>query len=134
MRLFKRKAVECQRARTDFTSGKCLSELEVVIRFFESQISSSLHDFHSKNIAHRDLKPTNIGYFSRDSSWKLMDLDTAADFGRTAPLSYTPAYAAPEIVKAAHRGDQSIECDPAADMWALGIIAFEIISGILFTS
>ena len=63
-----------------------------------------------------------------------MDLDTAADFGRTVPLSYTMAYAAPEIIKAAQRGDQSIECDPAADMWALGIIAFEIISGILFTS
>jgi serine/threonine protein kinase len=45
-----------------------------------------------------------------------------------APVEFTPAYAAPETVRAHVDGDTDIAVDGAVDIWALGLIAFELLT------
>jgi serine/threonine protein kinase len=48
--------------------------------------------------------------------------------GMDAPIIFSLAYAAPEIVAAYHAGVKTVLADAAADMWALGVIAFELLT------
>jgi serine/threonine protein kinase len=48
--------------------------------------------------------------------------------GETSPLTFSLAYAAPEVIAAFRNGERTLVADPAADMWALGIIAYEILT------
>ena len=48
--------------------------------------------------------------------------------GETVPLMFTPRYAPPEVALATERGDRSIAAEAAADMWALGVMAFELLT------
>ena len=43
-------------------------------------------------------------------------------------LSYSLQHAAPEILAAVEAGETSIETSAAADIWALGIIAYELLT------
>jgi serine/threonine protein kinase len=49
--------------------------------------------------------------------------------GVEAPLSFTISYAAPEVVAAYEAGARTHIVHPAADIWALGLIAFEMLTG-----
>jgi serine/threonine protein kinase len=48
--------------------------------------------------------------------------------GEHAGLTYSPGYAAPEIIAHAEAGQSRIVVTPAADMWALGVIAYELLT------
>lgn len=43
-------------------------------------------------------------------------------------MSFTMKYAAPETIWAFRRGDKTIAADPAADVWAFGMICFELLT------
>lgn len=45
------------------------------------------------------------------------------------PITFSPSYAPPEVAEALERGDRTITADAAADMWALGMMAFELLTG-----
>jgi serine/threonine protein kinase len=49
--------------------------------------------------------------------------------GEDAPLEFTPPYAAPEVIAAFEAGATSLVADAAADVWALGLTAFEVFTG-----
>jgi serine/threonine protein kinase len=44
-------------------------------------------------------------------------------------MFFTLAYAAPEVILAYETGEQTHSVSPAADVWALGVIAFEMLTG-----
>jgi len=44
-------------------------------------------------------------------------------------LSYSIKYAAPEVVHALEAGSRTIHVDAAVDVWAVGVIAFELLTG-----
>ena len=44
------------------------------------------------------------------------------------PITFTPKYTPPEVALATERGDSSIVAEAAADMWALGVMAFELVT------
>ena len=80
---------------------------------------------HSRDVVHSDLKPGNI-YLVSDGSIKLLDFGLAAAASASAdhPIqdSLTAAYASPEQFQRAER-------DPRDDVFALGCIAYQVLTG-----
>ncbi|WP_096701297.1 bifunctional serine/threonine-protein kinase/formylglycine-generating enzyme family protein [Magnetospirillum sp. 15-1] len=84
-----------------------------------------LHD-RPNPIVHRDLKPGNILWFAGQKRWKLGDLGLARELSQPGQLTRTaqigtPIYMSPEAFKS--------EVGPASDMWALGVIIAELLTG-----
>jgi serine/threonine protein kinase len=84
---------------------------------------------HAEGVLHRDLKPENV-FLCEDGAVKLLDFGVAkilADdervrLTRTGALIGTPAYMAPEQA-------QGHPSDERADLWSLGVMLFEMLSG-----
>jgi serine/threonine-protein kinase len=94
-----------------------------------AQIARGLARAHDLGIVHRDLKPENVFVGRRDGEHhaKLVDFGIARsrdDMRLTAAgtILGTPAYLAPERVKGG-------ESEPSADLYALGIVLFEMLTG-----
>lgn len=99
------------------------------------QIAASLSEAHSKGIVHRDLKPDNIFLTTVDGD---PDFVKVLDFGvaklreadrRQGTLTQagvifgTPRYMAPEQCR-------SLSVDHRADLYALGVIAYEALTSV----
>ncbi|MFC5456393.1 protein kinase domain-containing protein [Prosthecobacter fluviatilis] len=95
------------------------------------QISAGLEYAHSKGIVHRDVKPANI-MLTRQGEVKITDFGLAKDVMRapsmvteTHMVMGTPEYAAPEQFNA-HR-----EVDHRADIYAFGVLMYQMLTGAL---
>jgi len=105
-------------------------EVEQRIRLFLDVLAAVAHA-HSHLVIHRDLKPRNI-LVSEDGIVKLLDFGVAAlvsadatdqtQLTRHVAVGLTPGYAAPEQL----RGDN---VTTATDIYALGLILFELLAG-----
>lgn len=87
----------------------------------------AVHLLHTKNIAHRDLKPQNILLKSKkdNANIKLADFGFACRVHTPQSLTTrcgTPTYVAPEILK-------NIPYDQSSDMWSVGVILFVLLVG-----
>lgn len=91
-------------------------------------IAERLAHLHGSGWVHRDLKPGNVLRLPGQHSWTLMDFGCAARSGTSVPITFSPSYAPPEVAVALERGDRNIVADAAADMWALGVMAFELLT------
>jgi eukaryotic-like serine/threonine-protein kinase len=102
--------------------GKQAAELMVIL-------ARAIHVAHQAGIVHRDLKPTNVLYTS-DGVPKITDFGLAkridSDDGQTVSgqIVGSPSYMAPEQA----RGD-SRKVGPPADVYALGAILYEMLTG-----
>ncbi|MCB0309790.1 MAG: serine/threonine protein kinase [Bdellovibrionales bacterium] len=91
------------------------------------QAASGLAAIHEVGIVHRDLKPENILLTSKGEV-KITDFGVARLQGsntltQAGAMVGTPKYLAPEYVETG-------ECDHRGDIYALGVIAYELVSGI----
>ena len=94
-----------------------------------SNISKRLADMHEAGYVHRDLKPANVMWLPRQNCWTVIDFGCVARTGDQAPLNFTLTYAAPEVFRALVTGKADIQASPALDAWALGVMAFELLTG-----
>ena len=89
---------------------------------FLIQICSGLEYAHRKSIIHRDINATNI-LVRPDDHLKILDFGLACPMGtEDFASSGTLAYMAPEQI-------ESLALDQRTDIYALGITAFEMITG-----
>ncbi|MFZ5470035.1 MAG: serine/threonine protein kinase [Myxococcota bacterium] len=101
---------------------------------FLEEICAALGSAHTAGIIHRDLKPSNVFIVDQPDGThyvKLLDFGLAkrsvSPHGRSAQTSKqqivgTPEYMSPEQI----RGE---EVGPYTDLYALGVVAFELLTG-----
>eukprot|EP01062_Namystynia_karyoxenos_P019688 TRINITY_DN17410_c0_g1_i2.p2 TRINITY_DN17410_c0_g1~~TRINITY_DN17410_c0_g1_i2.p2 ORF type:complete len:342 (+),score=127.51 TRINITY_DN17410_c0_g1_i2:69-1028(+) len=91
------------------------------------QVAAALAHLHAHGVAHGDLKPENILFGGRGQAM-LCDFGSAvlieAAEAEEGAERYqgTPQYQAPEVIERGRRG-------AAADLWALGCVALELLWG-----
>lgn len=93
---------------------------------FASDVLAGLAEAHSQNIVHRDLKPANL-MLMPSGKVVIMDFGIARvresqRSTRTGFMVGTIEYASPEQIK-------GMEVDARSDLYALGIILFELLMG-----
>jgi hypothetical protein len=84
---------------------------------------------HARSLCHRALTPDSLMWFANQKRWKLISFSSWARTGDLTRLSYDIRYAAPELLVADLKGEQDIKASEAPDMWAVGLIMFEILAG-----
>ena len=109
-----RQRIEADRIRIDDT-------LDIA-----TQIADGLADAHAHGIIHRDIKPANV-MFTHGRTVKLVDFGLAKLAGQTGLTQSgtalgTANYMSPEQM----RGE---EVDHRTDIWALGVVLYEMIAG-----
>lgn len=90
-----------------------------------AQVAEGLGAAHARGIIHRDIKPGNL--LLGDGLVKIADFGVArlsdqAPITRDGQTVGTWSYMAPEQI----RGD---EITPAADLWSLGVVLYEMVTG-----
>ena len=95
------------------------------------QACLGLRDAHARGVVHRDLKPSNL-FIDKDGHTKVLDFglarswDESSVVGRSATVGNmlvgTPHYAQPEQL-------ETNTLTPAADVYSLGMVLYELLSG-----
>lgn len=92
-------------------------------------VARALQYAHQQKIVHRDVKPENILINDSDQPMlsdfgilKLVDLEESHGLTGTGKIVGTPAYMSPEQIRGR-------EVDGRADMYSLGIVFFEMVTG-----
>jgi eukaryotic-like serine/threonine-protein kinase len=97
------------------------------VRAVLAQLAEGVAFLHARGVIHRDIKPSNV--VVANDTVKLLDFGLALDrervleeTARETRLVGTVAYLAPEYV-------ERLEVTPAIDVYALGVLAFELVTG-----
>ena len=91
------------------------------------QVLAALEHAHGQGIVHRDIKPENI-LIARDGTVKVADFGLARAFADSyvsqaeGTVTGTVQYLAPEQI-------QGEPADPRTDLYALGVVMFELLTG-----
>jgi serine/threonine protein kinase len=118
----------------EFVPGRTLYEVEreyfyqsTTIAHLLTQLCHGLNAIHSMNIVHRDLKPQNI-LVTNEGIVKIADFGIArrSTSRLTDPgaILGTPWYVAPELW-------DNAPASPRTDLYALGVILYECLSGVV---
>ncbi|MCA9593622.1 MAG: serine/threonine protein kinase [Myxococcales bacterium] len=111
----------------------------IVVAKLMLQTTTGLAKAHELGIVHRDIKPANVFLTERDSGdlmIKILDfgiakvkmeqfLETSHGLTRTGAMLGTPLYMSPE------QAQGSTDIDPQSDVWSLGVMMFQLLSGTL---
>jgi serine/threonine-protein kinase len=110
---------------TRYASAARMLPEEVVLQI-ATRVALALDFAHRNGVVHRDIKPANILFDPTSGAVKVTDFgsarisDTVAT--RSGVIMGTPAYMAPEQLAGA-------EATPQCDLYALGVLLFELLTG-----
>jgi serine/threonine-protein kinase len=125
----------------EYVNGLNLAQLSTLghplpvnrIVYLLKQIAGSLDEAHQLGLIHRDLKPSNIMVSGKEGFCdivKVLDFGIATqvegpgeDVDRTSSIIGTPAYIAPERLRAPQL------MDPRSDIYSFGAVAFHLLTG-----
>lgn len=94
-----------------------------------AQLASAIDYAHQSGVLHRDLKPANV-LLTADGTPKITDfglakrLEQTSGYTRTGDILGTPSYMSPEQAEG-----KTKEIGPPADLYALGAILYETLTG-----
>lgn len=110
-------------------------------------MADGMHHAHVKGVIHRDLKPANIllelegGVAAATDQWPPRFIPVVSDFGlareldrpeafqtATGAILGTPGYLSPEQAKPRSSGATQPNYTPRTDVYALGVILFELLT------
>jgi len=102
--------------------------------YFVLQACEAIAEAHSLGIIHRDLKPQNLFVTRRVDGKplvkvldfgisKTLDTQSGLSLTRTSSIMGSPLYMSPEQMRSSKNVDQR------ADIWALGVILYELLTG-----
>ena len=116
--------VEGQSLASEIAKRKLTQQQAVQI---VAQAAAAVHYAHKKGLVHRDLKPGNI-LLDADGEVKIADFGLALheneQRSRGGEFAGTPAFMSPEQIRRdTHR------LDGRSDIWALGVILYELLTG-----
>jgi serine/threonine protein kinase len=108
-------------ARIDRAGAMAAPEAARVV----AAVADALEAAHRGGVVHRDVKPGNV-FLTSDGEVKVLDFGIASAAGEaaltTGEMLGTPAYLAPERVL-------GHPATPAADIYALGVVLYELLAG-----
>ncbi|MBX3158259.1 MAG: protein kinase [Deltaproteobacteria bacterium] len=97
------------------------------VRGVLAQLAEALAFLHARGVIHRDVKPSNV--LVANGTAKLLDFGLALErrrvdeeVARETRIVGTAAYLAPEYL-------DRLDVTPAMDVYALGVLAFELVTG-----
>lgn len=106
---------------------KAVVPIENLLKYVR-QVASALDFAHSKGITHRDIKPANI-MLTKEGDCKIADFGLAqlqsasAGITREGTAVGSPSYMSPEQV-------QGQEVDGRSDQFSLGVVFYELVTGV----
>lgn len=112
-------------AHCDLQTGRIMQAIHCI-----AQLLTSLHE---AGLVHQDVKPANILQLAHNNTWTLIDFGCVEQTGAMTLPACTARYAAPEVVDAVRSGKQ-LPASPAQDAWALGVIAFDLLTGTIWAA
>ncbi|XP_020241298.1 serine/threonine-protein kinase ATG1c-like isoform X2 [Asparagus officinalis] len=100
---------------------------EATAKHFMQQLAAGLQVLRENNLIHRDLKPQNLllSTYDENSVLKIADFGFARSLqprGLAETLCGSPLYMAPEIM-------QLQKYDAKADLWSVGAILYQLVTG-----
>jgi eukaryotic-like serine/threonine-protein kinase len=121
---------------SEFVRGTTLADRLTARRFEPREaarlvavLADALHYAHEQGVVHRDVKPSNV-LLGEDGSPYLMDFGLAKRDGGEVTMTLdgqvlgTPAYMSPEQARG-----ESNKVDGRSDVYSLGVVLYELITG-----